>query len=112
MTYQTAYQIRAGHFVYGLFLVGLGVDGTVIADGIDLLALPSNFSDSVTLGLLQLLNELFHDIDEDYLQYESLVNTLYQDGEEGRLKSPQSQTGIASRRRNHGQCFRLQSEQL
>ena len=92
--------------------MGLGVDGTVIADGIDLLALPSNLSDSVTLSLLELLNELFHDIDEDYLQYESLVNTLYEHGEGGSLKSPQSQTGIASHQRNHGQCSHLQSEQL
>ena len=106
-----AYQIRAGHFLYGLFLVGLGVDRTVIADTIDLLALPSNLSDSVALSLLELLNELVHDIDEDHLQY-GLVNTLYQVGEGGSVKSPQSQTDIASRQRNHGQCSRLQSEQL
>lgn len=58
--------------------MGLGVDGTVIADGVDLLAFPSNLGDGVTLGLLELLNELVHDIDEDNLQDESLANMLCQ----------------------------------
>ena len=64
--------------MHGIFLVGLGVDSTVIADGVDLLAFPSNLGDSVTLGLLELLNELVHDIDEDNLQDERLANTLCQ----------------------------------
>lgn len=109
-TYVAAYQVCAGDFLHSIFLVGLGVDGTVIADGIDLLAFPSNLGDSVARGLLELLNELVHDIDEDNLQDESLANTLghYPKG----FKLPQSQTDIASRQRSHGQCFHLRSEQL
>ncbi len=56
--------------------MGLGVDGTVIADGVDLLALASNFGDSVALGLLELLNELVHDIDEDDLRIRTSTNRL------------------------------------
>ena len=58
--------------------MGLRVDGPVIADGVDLLAFSSNLGDGVTLGLLELLNELVHDIDEDNLQGESLANMLRQ----------------------------------
>ena len=62
-----ANQVCTGDFLHGIFLVGLGVDGTVIADGVDLFPFPSDFSDSVALGLLELLNELVHYIDEDNL---------------------------------------------
>ena len=77
------YQVCTGDFLHGIFLVGLGVDSTVIADGVDLLAFPSNLGDSVTLGLLELLNELVHDIDENNLQGERLANTLCQHLGEG-----------------------------
>lgn len=73
-----AYQVGTGDFLHSIFLVGLGVDRTVIADGIDLLAFPPNLGDSVSLGRLELLNELVHDIDEDDLQDESLANPLCQ----------------------------------
>ena len=72
----TAYQVCTGDLLHSIVLVGLGVDGTVIADGIDLLAFASNLGDGVAFGLLELLNELVHDIDEDDLQDRSLVNTL------------------------------------
>ena len=62
-----AYQVCIRDFLHGIFLVGLGVDGTVIADGVDLLAFPSDLGNSIALGLLELLNELVHDIDEDDL---------------------------------------------
>ena len=77
------YQVCTGDFLHGIFLVGLGVDSTVIADGVDFLAFPSNLGDSVTLGLLELLNELVHDIDENNLQGERLANTLCQHLGEG-----------------------------
>ena len=48
--------------------MGLGIDSTVIADGVDLLALPSNLGDSIAFGGLELLNQLVHDIDEDNLE--------------------------------------------
>lgn len=73
-----AYQVCTGDFLHGIFLVSLRVDGTVIADRVDFFAFPSNLGDSVALGLLELLNELVHDIDEDNLQDESLANTLCQ----------------------------------
>ena len=47
--------------------MGLGIDCTVIADGVDLLTFPSNLGDSIALGGLELLNKLVHDIDEDDL---------------------------------------------
>ena len=62
-----AYQVCTGNFLYGIFLVGPGIDGTVVADGVDLLTFSSDLSDSVALGLLELLYELFHYIDEDNL---------------------------------------------
>ena len=65
-----AHQVGTGDFLDGIFLVGLGVDGTIIADGVDLFTVPSNLGHCVTLGLLELLNELVHDIDEDNLQDE------------------------------------------
>lgn len=73
-----AYQVRTGDFLDSIFLMSLGVDGTVIAYSVDLLAFSSNFGDSVTLGLLELLNELVHNINEDNLQDGSLANTLCQ----------------------------------
>ena len=76
MTCRTAYHGCIANFLDGIFLVGLGVDGTVIADGVHLLAFPSNLGDSVALGLLELLNELVDDIDKDNLQDRSLANTL------------------------------------
>lgn len=63
----TAHQVCIRDFLHGILLVGLGVDGTVIADGVDLLAFPPDLSDSVAFGVLELLNELVHDIDEDDL---------------------------------------------
>lgn len=82
MRVSLAHQVCTGDFLHGVVLVGLRVDGTVIADGIDLLAFPSDLGDSVTLGMLELLNELVHDIDEDDLQDDSLANMLcqYQEG--------------------------------
>ena len=71
-----AHQVCTGNLLYGIFLVGLGVDGTVVADGVDLLAFPSNLGNSVAFGLLELLNELVHDIDEDNLQDKGLADTL------------------------------------
>ena len=47
--------------------MGLGIDCTVIADGVDLLTFPSNLGDSIAFGGLELLNKLVHDIDEDNL---------------------------------------------
>ena len=76
MTCGRAYHVCIGDLFDGIFLVGLGVNGTVIADGVDLLAFPSNLGDSVALGLLELLNERVHDIDEDNLQDRRLANTL------------------------------------
>lgn len=107
-----AYQVCTRNFLHCIFLVGLGVDGTVVADGVDLLPFPSNLGDSVTLGVLELLNELVHDIDENNLQ-ESLANTLCQCLRgKGVLLLPQSQTDRASRQRSHGQCSHPRSEQL
>ena len=63
-----AYQVCSRDLLDGIFLVGLGIDGPVVADGVDLLAFASNFGDGVALGPLELLNELVHDIDEDNLQ--------------------------------------------
>ena len=57
--------------------MGLRINSTVVTDGVDLLAFPSNLGDSVTLGLLKLLNEFVHDIDEDNL-HESLANRPHQ----------------------------------
>ena len=62
-----AYQVCTRDLQHGIFLVGLGVDGTVIADGIDLLSFPSDLSDSIAFSLLELLNELVYNIDEDDL---------------------------------------------
>lgn len=89
--------------------MGLRVDGPVIADSVDLLAFASNLGDSVTLGMLELLNELVHDIDEDNLQDESLANMLCQ-YHKGSI--PRIRTDTASRQRNHDQCSHLRSEQL
>ena len=47
--------------------MGLGIDSTVIANSVDLLAFASNLGDSIAFGGLELLNELVHDIDEDNL---------------------------------------------
>ena len=47
--------------------MGLGIDSTVIADGVDLFTFPSNLGDGIAFGGLELLNELVHDIDEDNL---------------------------------------------
>ena len=105
-----AYQVCVGDFLYSIFLVGLGIDGAVIADGIDLLALPSNLGDSVTLSLLELLNELLHDIEEDDLRDESLANTPHRQPEGFTL--PHSPTDTASRQQSRGQCSHLRSEQL
>ena len=95
--------------------MGLGVDGTVIADGVDLLALASNFGDSVALGLLELLNELVHDIDEDDLRKKDVNEhavSLLLGEEKGGLKLPQSQTDTISHQRSLGQCFLHRSGQL
>lgn len=105
------YQVCTGDFLHRIFLVGLGVDGTVIADGVDLLAFTSNLGDSVTLAVLELLNKLFHDIDKDNLQDESLAKPSMSTAREG-FQLPRSQTDTASQQRSHGQCSHLQSEQL
>ena len=62
-----AYNVCTRDFVYGIFLMGLGIDSTVIADGVDLLTFPSNLGDSVAFGVLELLNKRVDDIDEDDL---------------------------------------------
>ena len=74
VTCRAAYHVCIRDFLDGIFLVGFGVDGTVIANGVDLLAFPSNLGDSVALSLLELLNEFVHDIDKDNLQDRSLAN--------------------------------------
>ena len=109
----SAHQVGTGDFLDGIFRVGLGVDGTIIADGVDLFTVPSNLGHSVALGLLELLNELVHDINEDNLQDERLADMLRQylcGG--GGCSIPQSRTHTASRRRSHDQYSHLQSEQL
>lgn len=70
-----AYQVCTGDFLHGIFLVGLGINSTVIADGVDLLAFSPNLGDSVSRGLLKLVNQIVHDIDKDNLR-ESLANRL------------------------------------
>ena len=62
-----AYQVCTRDFLHGILLMGLGIDSTVIADGVDLLTFPSNLGDSIAFGGLKLFNELLHDIDEDNL---------------------------------------------
>ena len=47
--------------------MGLGIDGTVIGNCVDLLALTSNLGDCVLWCILELLNELVHNIDKDNL---------------------------------------------
>ena len=109
-----AYQVGTCDFVDGILLVGLGVDGTVIADGIDFLAFPSNLGDSVALSLLELVDELVHDIDEDDLQDKTLARLLCCSMFfwRRRLKLPQSQTDTASQQQSHGRYCHPQNEQL
>ena len=47
--------------------MGFGIDGSIIGDLIDFLALAANLGDGVFFSILQLLDDAFHDIDEDYL---------------------------------------------
>ncbi len=62
------YQIRRTDLIDDILLVGLGVDGTVVLDGIDLLTVVADFGHCVALVLLQLLDDAVHDIDEDDLR--------------------------------------------
>ena len=61
------YKVCRGNLINNFCFMSLGVDGTVIADLVDFLALSTNLSDSVLLGLLELFNETIHNIDKDNL---------------------------------------------
>ena len=63
-----AYNVSFGDLLDYVGLMGLGVDGAVVGDLIDLLALPTNFRDSVFLGFLKLFNDAVHDIHKDNLE--------------------------------------------
>ena len=85
----------------------LGVDGSIVGNGIDLLALGADFCDSVRGVLLQLLNDAVHDIDEDDLIITTLVSFRL---ERDQVVSPvsiemlglQAETGDGGRRRRPG----------
>lgn len=56
--------------------MGLGVNGAVVGDLVDLLTLPTNFSDGVFLGFLKLFDDAIHYINKDNLGSRSaLVDT-------------------------------------
>ena len=94
--------------------MGFGIDGPVIANGVDFVAFPSNFGDSITLGLLKLFNELVHDIKEDNLQdvvsAKGLCDRLQEKGK-WEINLPRSQTDTASQQQSLGQCSHPQNVQ-
>ena len=47
--------------------MGLGVDGAVVGNLVDLLTLSSDFGDGVFLGFLKLFDDAVHDINKDDL---------------------------------------------
>lgn len=104
-----AYYVCGGNLFYGICLMGLGVDGTVVCNRIDLVPISSNFRDGVFGGLLQLLDEIGHDIHKDNLQHSRLATLLL-----SRLQSrlPRIQIDATSLPRIHGQCSLHRSELL
>ena len=62
-----AHHVGRGNLFYGVSLVGLGVDGAVICDSVDLLAFASNLSDCIFWHGLELLDQLIDDVDKDDL---------------------------------------------
>jgi len=62
-----AYQVCGRDLFDGICLVGLGVDGPVICDRIDLVFFSTNLRNCVFWSLLKLLNKLVHDIYKDDL---------------------------------------------
>lgn len=89
--------------------MGLGIDGTIIGDGIDFILFSADLRDCVGFGLLELLNELLHDIDEDDL-VRRLVGTQFK----GLLldRVPRNRPGKAFLPRSHDQCSHHRNEQL
>ena len=57
--------ISGGDFVDNIVHVVLGVEGTVIGDGLGVLALSADLSDLVGVGLLESLDDVVHHINED-----------------------------------------------
>ena len=76
-----AYQVCGGDLVDSIFLVGLGIDGPIIGNGFDFLAIASKFGNGVTLRVLELFNELVHDINEDNLQDRLSANSVCYGGQ-------------------------------
>lgn len=56
--------------------MGLGVDSSIIRNGIDFVSITPNFSNGIFWGLLQLLNELVHNIHENNLDEAQSVSSL------------------------------------
>ncbi len=63
----SAYHVCCSNLRYHIRFVVFRIDSTVVGDGIDFLALTSNLSHGVLLGLLKLLDNAVHNINEDYL---------------------------------------------
>lgn len=102
-----AYQIGSPDFLNDICLVGLRVDGTVIGNCVDFLAVSTNLGHSVFFCLLELVDDIFQDIDKYYLE------VVLEDDEHSIWDfAPRSQRDIAFQPRSHAQCSHYRNARL